>query len=154
MSTPDNTELQALIDIATPGPWEYDDDGEGNITVRAGEARTDGQGGYPWRYQSTDMIFEREVEDWDDMNDDLDSTQTRSDAKFIALTPDIAAELIAVRADRERIIDGVKTALTDMHYLANHSEGPNKDYDQGYHHAIEAFDQTLTALLNGTENQE
>ena len=64
--------LRQLQAEATHGPWEYDDDGEGNITVRAGEARTDGQGGYPWRYQSTDMIFEREVEDWDNPDCDND----------------------------------------------------------------------------------
>lgn len=95
----DLTELKKLAKAATPGPWDADcDEGEGEVEVNAGTARTSwvdhGNGimtGTPPRsWRVTDRIVER-----DDLWDE-DFEQAAADADFIAAAnPSTVLGLIA-----------------------------------------------------------
>lgn len=95
----DLTELKKLAKAATPGPWDADcDEGEGEVEVNAGTARTSwvdhGNGimtGTPPRsWRVTDRIVER-----DDLWDE-DFEQAAADADFIAAAnPSTVLALIA-----------------------------------------------------------
>lgn len=87
-------EIERLANAATPGPWDAEcDDGEGEVVVNAGTARTmwsaNGIGvrASSWRY--TDRIMTR-----DDLWD-ADFEHASADAEFIAATgPDVTLALI------------------------------------------------------------
>lgn len=111
----DHTELRQLAEVATPGPWDAEcNDGEGEVQVNAGTARTEwheGGWGTPARsWRTTDRILDR-----DDLWDD-EFEQVANDAEFIAAANPatilaLLDEVESLRARAERAEAAIADAL-------------------------------------------
>lgn len=117
MTNIDLDKLEQLRAKATTGPWEAEDC-EGDLSLRAGTALTQwaehtAADGTPYRigkspssYKSTDVIFEHDLDTWDE-GEDSDDDQRRADADWIAAihnaAPELIAELREARATIERV---------------------------------------------------
>lgn len=96
--------LEELHAAATPGPWDAEIC-EGELTVSAGSARTEWTEHDGFRlgqpashYQSTDRIYEQELDDWDG-DKTLDDKQREADADWIVAAHNALPQLVAaVRA--------------------------------------------------------
>ncbi|QOV97180.1 hypothetical protein [Rhodococcus pyridinivorans] len=86
-------ELRELLAKATPEPWQVDDC-EGELRIGAGDAVTkwedrtteDGRsyriGTPPRSWKATDLIYEHDLDTWDE-GEDQDDDQRRTDAELI-----------------------------------------------------------------------
>lgn len=96
--------LRELLAKGTPGPWQADDC-EGELRVGAGDAvtawqeRTDEEGrSYrvgtpPWTWKSTNLIYEHDLETWDE-GEDQDDDQRRADAELIVAAVNVLPALL------------------------------------------------------------
>ena len=119
-------ELRELLAKGTPGPWQADDC-EGELRVGAGDAvtawqeRTDEEGrSYrvgtpPWTWKSTNLIYEHDLETWDE-GEDQDDDQRRIDAELIVAARNALPALLdalddaELRAENERLLDMLNRA--------------------------------------------
>ncbi|KHJ74667.1 hypothetical protein [Rhodococcus sp. Chr-9] len=103
--------LRELLAKGTPGPWQADDC-EGELRVGAGDAvtawqeRTDEEGrSYrvgtpPWTWKSTNLIYEHDLETWDE-GEDQDDDQRRIDAELIVAARNALPALLDALDDAE-----------------------------------------------------
>ncbi|MCD2096566.1 hypothetical protein [Rhodococcus rhodochrous] len=116
-TTPEGrAELRELLAKATPEPWQVDDC-EGELRIGAGDAVTkwedrtteDGRsyriGTPPRSWKATDLIYEHDLDTWDE-GEDQDDDQRRADAELIvAAVNALPALLDALDARDVRIVN-------------------------------------------------